>query len=55
MNTDDLVRHYGDRKAAQKALGISRQLWRFWTKRGIPKLRKFQIQVNTNGKLKAGR
>lgn len=53
MNTDDLVKHFGSRDKAEAQLGIYRQLWDHWRKGGIPKMRQFQIQVLTRGRLKA--
>lgn len=53
MDTTNLEQHYGNSERAKKALGLSRQLWDYWAKNGIPEGRQYKIQVMTNGKLRA--
>ncbi len=54
MELNDLIKHFGSRAKAQQRLGLYRQLWDQWEKRGgIPAMRQFQIQVLTRGRLKA--
>lgn len=53
MDTSELIRHYGEKPKALSALKISRQLWDYWTDKGIPEGWQYKIQIITKGKLKA--
>ena len=53
MDTETLERHFGGRDEAIRAIGIYRQLWEHWAKKGIPKGRQYEIQVLTKGKVRA--
>lgn len=53
MNVEQVVKAFGGPGKACEALGMTRQALSLWRKHGIPKLRKFQIEKLTNGKLKA--
>jgi hypothetical protein len=55
MTTDDLIKHYGSKRAAQAVLLLSHPLWRNWELNGIPAGRQAVIQISTDGKLKAGK
>ncbi len=53
MTYDDLIRYYGTPSKPCKVLGISRPLIHDWKRKGIPKLRQYEIEVKTGGALKA--
>jgi DNA-binding transcriptional regulator YdaS (Cro superfamily) len=53
MTYDQLIKHYGTQAAAAQALGLSQPSVWAWKDRTIPYDRQCQIQVATNGKLKA--
>ncbi len=53
MTFQDLIDHFGSRKQAAEALGISKQLAAYWIKAGIPIGRQYEIQVLTGGKFRA--
>ena len=53
MKRSDAISHFGGIPELAKALGISYEAVRQWTETDIPLLRQYQIQVLTEGKLKA--
>lgn len=53
MDTKKVLAYYGSKHAAFTLLGISRQVWYYWTKAGIPEGWQWKIQALTDGKLKA--
>ena len=53
MTVDQIVKVFGSTNAASKAMNITPAAISMWRIRGVPKLRKFQIEKLTNGKLKA--
>lgn len=54
MDTTKLEKHFGTKALAMRAVGCkSRQLWRAWTINGIPHGKQCEIQLLTDGKLKA--
>lgn len=55
MTFVDLLIHYGRGSSVAKALGVSRNAVSLWKKRGIPYSRQCQIQIHTNGKLRASK
>ena len=54
MNTQDAVKHYGTKRALAEALGISRAAVSLWGDT-VPEARQWQLQILTDGALKAQR
>lgn len=52
MNKQDVIKHFGGVVETAKALGIKSQSVSGWPDQ-VPKLRAFQIEKITSGKLKA--
>lgn len=52
MKKTDVIKHFGSQTATANALGITVQAVNAWPE-NIPEGRAFQIQIVTNGKLKA--
>ena len=52
MKTKDAQQHFGSRRAMAEALGISVSAIGLWGDK-VPELRQYQIEVLTDGKLKA--
>ncbi len=48
MNTNDISKHYGGDAEARAALDVSRQVWDYWKKVGVPINRQFEIQKSTS-------
>ena len=55
MNYSDLISHFGTQSKAARALGIKPPSVHEWQENGIPETRQYQIEVLTNGALKADR
>lgn len=53
MTHDQLISHYGNGAEAARALGVSRQAVNNWRVHGIPLGVQYQIELATNGRLKA--
>lgn len=54
MTLEEVYQYYGSAALAAKAVGVSRQAFYMWMKRGfIPKWQQEKFQLLTNGKLKA--
>ncbi|WP_027855567.1 Cro/CI family transcriptional regulator [Marinobacterium litorale] len=53
MKRSEAIQYFDGIPALAKALGITYEAVRQWPEDGIPPLRQFQIQVMTNGELKA--
>jgi len=54
MTIEETIKHFGSITALASALGVSRQTIYLWQKKGsIPFARQAQIELETNGKLKA--
>ncbi len=55
MNTKDLEQHYGSQQAAREAfqpdLRVSRELWRQWNRRGVPRWWQLLYKYASNGAL----
>ena len=54
MGIDEVVAHFGSKKNIASALGVTPSAVSLWG-REIPALRQFQIQMVTDGELKAKR
>lgn len=55
MNYQQLVEHFKTPSEAARVLNMDRRaIWQ-WQRRGIPEARQYQIEVLTNGALKADR
>jgi hypothetical protein len=54
MRKSDVIEHFGSVKAAAKALGLTSQAVSMWPET-VPKTRQWQIDVLTEGKLRAQR
>lgn len=52
MKTKDAINFFGSRKALADALGIDRSAMHHWGE-DVPELRQYQIEVLSNGALKA--
>lgn len=55
MDLDQVVAHFGTQEKAAAALGMTQGSVSAWRKAGIPVPRQFQIEVLTNGALRADR
>ena len=55
MKFQDLKNHFGKQVDLAKVLNVTPQAVNRWKDMGIPVPRQFQIEVLTNGKLKAQR
>jgi hypothetical protein len=53
MDTKTVLKHYRTKEAAIAAIGIYRQVWEHWTKRGISKQGQLLYERATKGALKA--
>lgn len=53
MKKSEIIEHFGGIQETADALGIRYQSVREWKENAVPEGRQFQIQVMTNGKLKA--
>ena len=54
MTPEQIIKHYGDEKAAADALGVTRQIINYWKQKGeVPIRTQSLIQLLTKGKLKA--
>lgn len=54
MTPSDLLAHFGSQTAIARALGCSQPSVNEWFKDGsVPEGRQYQVQLATNGKLKA--
>jgi len=54
MTLDEAIKEFGSKQALANRLGVSRQTVYLWEKKGqIPFARRAQIELETNGKLKA--
>lgn len=51
MTYEDVVAHYGSRKAAMHGLNISPQVLNNWKSRGIPGDAQFKVHYYTDGAL----
>ncbi len=54
MKIQDAIKHYGSKGAIARALGITKQAVSAWGDR-VPEGRAYQIEVLTNGALRADR
>ncbi len=53
MTPEQVVKHFGGKAEAAKALNVTRQVVYLWLKKKrIPEARRYQIQTVTGGKLK---
>lgn len=53
MRTDDVIAHFGSRKAVEEALDVSQAAISQWKKRGkVPKLRALEVERLTKRKLR---
>lgn len=53
MEPEQVIEYFGTRKKTAKALGIAQQSIAAWVKLGkVPKLRQYQIEKVTGGKLR---
>lgn len=55
MKYEEVLDHFGSQQATADALGIKQPSVAAWKESGIPEPRQFQIEVITDGKLKADR
>lgn len=55
MTYDQVIKHYGSEAKVAAALDIRAPSVYGWRERGVPFLRQVQIQLQTAGKLKAGK
>lgn len=53
MTYDNAVKHFGSPSALARALGINRASVAEWRIVGIPEGRQYQIELATNGQLRA--
>jgi len=53
MKKSDVVRYFGGVQQTADALGIRYQSVREWPEEGVPEGRQYQIQILTDGQLKA--
>jgi len=54
MTIEETIKHFGSVTALASAIGVTRQTIYLWQKKGaIPFARQAQIELETNGKLKA--
>jgi|DEB0MinimDraft_10_1074344.scaffolds.fasta_scaffold134013_1 hypothetical protein len=53
MTYKQLIRHYGTQVNAAKAIGVTKGAVCQWQHTGVPILRQYQVELLTNGKLKA--
>ena len=54
MNFEQVLAEYGDKKTIAEACNVSYQAVQQWEESGkVPSGRQFQIEIKTNGKLKA--
>lgn len=54
MTLDEAIKEFGSKSSLADRLGVSRQTVYLWEKKGkIPFSRQAQIELETNGKLKA--
>lgn len=53
MTVDQIIKHFGGKSLAARALGFHLQTLRDWRKKGIPKKTQAWIQFETGGALKA--
>jgi len=53
MNMNDVRKHYGSQRKAAQRLGLSEQVVSAWNRIGIPLGRQYQIEVETQGILRA--
>lgn len=53
MTFNQIITHWGGVDAARKALGLSRQTLYNWRDKGIPLEAQVNVEVVTEGKLKA--
>lgn len=53
MDLKDALQHFGSRNKLAKALGCTRQNITRWEWDGIPRVRQYEIERLTEGKLKA--
>jgi DNA invertase Pin-like site-specific DNA recombinase len=52
MKFEDVLKYYGSRNKIAKALGCSRQNITRWAYDGVPKVRQYEIEEKSRGKLK---
>jgi hypothetical protein len=55
MDYPKLIKHFGTEAEAVRALGIPQTTINAWADSGIPSWRQYQIEVLTNGKLRASK
>lgn len=55
MNYSDLINFFGSQSKAARALNVKPPSVHQWKDDGIPETRQYQIEVLTNGALKADR
>ena len=51
---DNVIKYFGSQAALAKALKVDRAAVSQWLKNGIPPKRAIEIEILTNGELKAG-
>jgi DNA invertase Pin-like site-specific DNA recombinase len=52
MKFEDVLKYYGSRNKIAKALGCSRQNITRWAYDGVPKVRQYELEEKSRGKLK---
>ena len=55
MKYEDVIDHFGSQQAVADAIGIKQPSVAAWKEAGIPEPRQFQLEVITDGRLKADR
>ena len=55
MTYDQLITHYRSAAKVARAFGITTASVAGWRKRGVPPVRQFQIELETEGALRADR
>ena len=53
MTAEQIVKHFGGKSQAARALGLTLQTLRNWKREGIPQRSQMWIQAQTAGALKA--
>lgn len=53
MTAEQIIKHYGGKTPAARALGLTLQTLRNWKRDGIPARSQMWIQAQTSGALKA--
>lgn len=55
MTRQDIIEHYGSQAEAARRLGVSPNTIGEWEHEGVPEGRQYQVELATNGKLRASK